>query len=339
MTQRPDGAETRPISVAELLARSGTIGAPPPAARRHRRRGNNDAVKVTDLTGDIPVIGAEHGTHEFASGSEADDVDRADGLDGALLDEALDESPRGSESESHSPDESPKPSQSPEAPEPGPYPWLLSQPDRVDSQAEPKADTQAAGSTTAQSDAEGMSPDPLEDYADMPVDVMDSDVRNAEPATDDSAYVRSYLHAPDPAPTRQTAIVGDGESGSDEDYPDTGDNEIGGLEDVGETQPGYVVGDEEAEPPLSRAGTMLGGGLVVLQSVLAVGFGAGLFIAFEQLWQWNNIMALLLSVLVILGLVAGVRVVRKTEDIGSTLTAVAVGALVTLGPLVLLQSG
>ena len=37
--------------------------------------------------------------------------------------------------------------------------------------------------------------------------------------------------------------------------------------------------------------------------------------------------------------VVGVRVVRKTEDIGSTLIAVAVGALVTLGPLALLQSG
>jgi hypothetical protein len=34
-----------------------------------------------------------------------------------------------------------------------------------------------------------------------------------------------------------------------------------------------------------------------------------------------------------------VRVVRKTEDIASTLIAVAVGALVTLGPLALLQSG
>jgi len=50
--------------------------------------------------------------------------------------------------------------------------------------------------------------------------------------------------------------------------------------------------------------------------------------------------ALVLSVLVILGLVAGVRVVRKTEDIASTLIAVAVGALITLGPLALsMQTG
>jgi Kef-type K+ transport system membrane component KefB len=79
--------------------------------------------------------------------------------------------------------------------------------------------------------------------------------------------------------------------------------------------------------------------LIVLQSMLAVAFGAGLFIGFDQLWKWNNIVALVLSVLVILGLVVGVRIVRKTEDITSTLIAVAVGALVTLGPLALLQSG
>jgi hypothetical protein len=78
--------------------------------------------------------------------------------------------------------------------------------------------------------------------------------------------------------------------------------------------------------------------MAILQSALAVVFGAGLFIAFDQLWRWNNIVALVLSVLVILGLVIAVRAVRKTEDIASTLIAVAVGALVTLGPLALLQS-
>lgn len=82
------------------------------------------------------------------------------------------------------------------------------------------------------------------------------------------------------------------------------------------------------------------GTVVVLQSIMAVIFGAGLFIAFDQLWRWNSIVALVLSVLVILGLVVAVRVVRKTEDIASTLIAVAVGALITWGPLVLsLQTG
>jgi hypothetical protein len=85
--------------------------------------------------------------------------------------------------------------------------------------------------------------------------------------------------------------------------------------------------------------TFVHGLWIVGQSIIAVVLGAGLFVAFDQLWKWNNIVALVLSVLVILGLVVGVRVVRKTEDIGSTMIAVAVGALVTLGPLALLQSG
>jgi hypothetical protein len=95
---------------------------------------------------------------------------------------------------------------------------------------------------------------------------------------------------------------------------------------------------EEAEPPTTMQ-RVWRAALIVGQSMVAVAFGAGLFIAFDQLWKWNNIVALVLSVLVILGLVVAVRVVRKTEDIASTLIAVAVGALVTLGPLALLQSG
>jgi len=74
---------------------------------------------------------------------------------------------------------------------------------------------------------------------------------------------------------------------------------------------------------------------VVLQSILAVAFGGGLFIVFDQLWRWNSIVALVLTVLVTLGLVAAVQAVRKTVDIVSTLIAVAVGLLVTLGPLAL----
>lgn len=73
----------------------------------------------------------------------------------------------------------------------------------------------------------------------------------------------------------------------------------------------------------------------MLQSILAVAFGAAVFIGFALLWAWNSLVALALSVLTILGLVAWVRVVRKTEDIASTLIAVAVGALITLAPMAL----
>src|SRR4051812_47802448 len=49
-------SNTRPISVAELLARNGTIGAPPVGGRRRRRRGNSDSVTVAELTGEIPIV-------------------------------------------------------------------------------------------------------------------------------------------------------------------------------------------------------------------------------------------------------------------------------------------
>src|SRR6202011_3361044 len=49
-------SSTRPISVAELLAKNGTIGAPPVGGRRQRRRGDTDSVTVAELTGEIPIV-------------------------------------------------------------------------------------------------------------------------------------------------------------------------------------------------------------------------------------------------------------------------------------------
>src|SRR5689334_14540966 len=56
-------SNTRPISVAELLAKNGTIGAPPAGGRRRRRRGDSDAVTVAELTGEIPIVSG-HDTDE-----------------------------------------------------------------------------------------------------------------------------------------------------------------------------------------------------------------------------------------------------------------------------------
>lgn len=59
MTEPSDNTATRPISVAELLAKNGSIGSPAPGGRRRRRRGNADAVTVAELTGEIPIITIE----------------------------------------------------------------------------------------------------------------------------------------------------------------------------------------------------------------------------------------------------------------------------------------
>jgi hypothetical protein len=189
-----------------------------------------------------------------------------------------------------------------------------------------------------------MSPDPVGHYGDISVEVTDSEVREAAPAREDSAYVRSYLQ-----PSEGTLFGG--QSIADELARRRGDEhaEAGAAQaraaaerDAIGRAGGIASGHSgETQAPRRSRGRMQAlwrGVVTVLQSMLAVVFGAGLFIAFDQLWRWNSIVALVLSVLVILGLVVGVRVVRKTEDIASTLIAVAVGALITLGPLALLQS-
>jgi hypothetical protein len=179
----------------------------------------------------------------------------------------------------------------------------------------------------------------VDQYADLPVDVMDSEVREAEPATGDSAYVRSYLQSDSTLFGGQTLADEVARRGRG------GGQAADSLTEEGHDEHLDVEADRADEAQAVRRArfrleALWRGTLTVLQSMLAVVFGAGLFVAFDELWRWNSIVALVLSVLVILGLVVGVRVVRKTEDIASTLIAVAVGALITLGPLALsLQSG
>ena len=280
----PDNHDTRPISVAELLARNGTIGAPPPAGgRRRRRRGNTDAVTVAELTGEIPIIGAED---DEPGAAEA--PGRTNGTVGTVTGAALAESDVSAEE-------------------------ML--PDSV--YPDPAC------------------PDPA--Y----IEAADADDEDAELAVqerhlDEFDEPPSYLHA-----VREPLFGGRFEDGlrRDEPYPrdEVRRDEVRRLPKVGPAA--RTAEDHEEHEPPNRMQQVGRGALIVLQSMLAVAFGAGLFIAFDELWKWNNIVALVLSVLVILGLVVGVRIVRKTEDIASTLIAVAVGALVTLGPLALLQSG
>lgn len=332
---------TRPISVAELLARNGTIGAPAVTRRRRRRRGDSDAVTVAELTGEIPVIrDDEHADAEPAEVAERETKTEAPADDVAVEPGTDEQSVAASR-----PETEPRwPKSPPQSPHLGPERSAYPRPVRRD--AKPPAErTRPAASSSG---AEGMSPDPLEQYADMPVDVMDSDVREAEPATEDSAYVRSYLQGSD------STLFG-GQTLADEVARRRGDEREGadaaaraaaaaGEPATDAAEEGQPVAETarsgQSTEASGRLEALWRGTLIVFQSILAVAFGAGLFIAFDQLWRWNSLVALVLSVLVILGLVAGVRVVRKTEDIASTLIAVAVGALITLGPLALsMQTG
>ena len=364
MTDSDDAnSQTRPISVAELLAKNGTIGAPPVGGRRRRRRGNSDAVTVAELTGEIPIINT--GSMPIVRPP----VERApEKVPEPVAEEpspVVEEPTHVEEPASEPPAPEVDPVAEPAAePEPAPEPALTEaeadykahlerrdvDPDPIAFTPRPRRSrvaTPATSSTPSASvtppsfaakpgGAEQMSPDPVvddEDLLDLGPDVDFNEVLDKHASDDEDAprqQVPSYLRS------NSDTLFG-GQSVADEvarGGPRPGPEDVDLAEDD----------HEPIEKPARAAEPELGGSAfvrgvwVVVQCILAVAFGAGLFIAFDQLWRWNTIVALVLSVLVILGLVVGVRVVRKTEDIGSTLIAVAVGALVTLGPLALLQS-
>ncbi|MEU7766003.1 hypothetical protein AB0B25_12850 [Nocardia sp. NPDC049190] len=90
----------------------------------------------------------------------------------------------------------------------------------------------------------------------------------------------------------------------------------------------------KAEYDANRRQWMILGG----QSTGAAVAGMLLFKGFERMWEMLPWVALALAMIVILGLVALVRILRKTDDILSTVIAVVVGIFVTLGPLAFLLS-
>ena len=314
---------TRPISVAELLAKNGTIGAPPVGGRRRRRRGDTDSVTVAELTGEIPIVtghDVEEGETTRTLPAVADesvaDAGPAPTTNGAAghVDEIEDEDVDDDYADAVADHAAHVEERDIDA-------------DLVDFFAPPPRRPKYAPDprrfrTSASLGAEQMSPDLVDDEDLTVVEPPEIEDEDAEAAVGekDNDEPPSYL--------RSTAGPLFGGQTVADDLARRGTPPR--PEDID-------LGDEEGTAP-GPMSSFLRAAWVVGQCIIAVAFGAGLFIAFDQLWKWNNIVALVLSVLVILGLVVGVRVVRKTEDIGSTLIAVAVGALVTLGPLALLQS-
>jgi hypothetical protein len=353
-----DHSSTRPISVAELLAKNGTIGAPPVGGRRRRRRGNSDSVTVAELTGEIPIV--TNPTHI----DEADDVEVAE----ARPIEADVPAPTTQAPSPHAPtngavEHAPEPLAAEadyvahlEQRDADPEPLDFAPPPR-----RPKAAPRPAFSAPA-GGAEQMSPDPLVDDEDSDddLDLLDIDdvPESHYPESHDPEFHDPEFHDPEFHGGVEATSLDIAPNGVEvpprPSYLRSGADTLFGGQSVADDlarrgrQPGpedIDLGDESdefvdvtAEATEARGSSFLRGVWVVGQCILAVAFGAGLFIAFDQLWKWNSIVALVLAVLVILGLVVGVRVVRKTEDIGSTLIAVAVGAMVTLGPLALLQA-
>ncbi|MDR3659069.1 MAG: hypothetical protein P4L86_01410 [Mycobacterium sp.] len=379
MTDSDDFAATRPISVAELLAKNGTIGAPPVGGRRRRRRGNSDAVTVAELTGEIPIIRPEALQTEPAAEAE----------------QAAPEAEPAAEPEAQAAAQAPEePAAEVAEPEPAAAATDGAEAMSVDAEVAsgdaevPPVAEVAPVHTEAESDYEAhlrqreAEADPLEFVAPtrkpafrwsfkpvrvaeemVPDPVVDDDLL-ADTDTDSDADLRA-LEGVEPVAKLDTGVIpvvadtetfeadgprGDTVPASPRETSRTGrsasyDTLFGGFaadEDtrrVDAESDADVDHDYAADAELEEGGSGLKrGAWVVGQSLLAVAFGAGMFFAFDQLWRWNQIVALMLSMLVILGLVAGIRVIRKDHDLASTLIAILVGGLVTFGPLALLYS-
>ncbi len=401
---------TRPVSVAELLAKNGTIGSPPAGGRRRRRRGNADAVTVAELTGEIPVIrtgsfpvvteqdlrdaeAAEQAkkpatepaaepaetapadpagdtqTAEEAAEAEAAAERRAEELKQAREAREAEQARRraaeakraaarqaGREAATKTAEAPAKPTPAPATPAPAEL-----TPEAAGLAELPPQRSSRPAPRRGRSPGPERSPDPRPVRRSSRGPVLGRGPARATEDVDDAASAAEDLEA---AEAMSPDLVDDAESVAiiDLELEAEADDALFGGDSVADELARRRVaaevaavaeaaeddGDDDGEPePVAlRSAPATGGGghrlmygaAIALQSVVAVAFGAGLFLAFDRLWQWNSIIALVLSVLVILGLVIGVRVVRKTEDIASTLIAVAVGALVTLGPLAMLQS-
>lgn len=337
---------TRPISVAELLAKNGTIGAPPVGGRRRRRRGNSDSVTVAELTGEIPIVTDEEPAPETRSEPETRREPDPALVDTAIVAAVDAEPPARSGRNGAATRTEVEPEPEPEIdPVEADYDAHLqardADPEPVEFRPRPRRQQYSGPRdyTPTGSGAERMSPDPLDDLDDDDASTSKGSAKLVESTDDDvdtdddrESYLGSSIGPLFGGQTVADDLARKGRPGVDDDVDDDASTVAAAAVDDRDDLDELDEDDDTEGSPLVR------GAWIVGQCIIAVAFGAGLFIAFDQLWKWNTIVALILGVLVILGLAGGVRVVRKTEDIGSTLTAVAVGALVTFGPLALLQA-
>jgi hypothetical protein len=76
--------------------------------------------------------------------------------------------------------------------------------------------------------------------------------------------------------------------------------------------------------------------LMVAQVAVGAIAGAAVWLAFSWLWGFQSVVAIVVAVLVIIGLVFGVRRWRRADDVQTTVLAVVAGLVVTVSPAALL---
>ena len=350
--------DTGQISVAELLARNGQKTNLSSGGRR--RRGVTGGISVAELTGEIPVVRDEPGNRSaLVVETPAPDAPAPDAPEPETPDVAAAE-PRSSDDASAAVSSRPQPAR-PQGPRPTPF-----QPAGRSEKQQPEPEL-LSGSTTVAGDLLNRSHDDTErglrpaapqtperlPYGSTPAEQGRNrtsagfqpprQVEVAEPNTD-VAPRAAVVDVDDLAKTAVSPRIK-----RDAEAVSTGESANAGAaaEKVDLVKPGTdaetdsAAGDPTAATRTGRRTSAVkskGGAVrqwlvLIGQAVVSIVVGALLFKGFEQLWDVLPWVALVLSVLVIVGLVAVVRILRRTDDLISIVIAIAVGVFVTLGPL------
>ncbi|MGV9858965.1 DoxX family protein [Gordonia sp. NPDC003425] len=196
--------------------------------------------------------------------------------------------------------------------------------------------------------ADSEAPVPATDTADVDEDVEGTESSSAAPVVDDVAGERvptADTSAADTA-TADTSVTETAAAGktdtADTHAPDTdtADTDTADTDTADTDTADTDTPDTDTAPAKKgRFDSPLAAWLLVIgESIVGLAVGVGLFWGFTELWKWNVYFALVLAVLVIFGVVTLTHAVRRSRDLPTTLLALGVGLIVTIGPLVLLAT-
>lgn len=348
--------DTGQISVAELLARNGQKVNSRAGGRR--RRGVSGGISVAELTGEIPVTAAEPAQAPKTGVSEAD-VPETEAPETAAPEAAAPEieAPKVEAPEAEPVVSTPPKAQAPVAPKAqAPVP---PQPDRREPEPE-SSETEATGpGIPAPTSSSRTREEPAAERVPVKVESPTEIIRPAVLPRRARAHAEVAVSAPArPADTPEPRLL----SGPASDLRGSGDDTADGeTETIGKAVAADEPDVEQREKPASRRSATAAAenpsvtesdevpsgtgesrsaiaqwARLIGEGVVAIVAGALLFKGFEQLWDALPWVAFALALLVIVGLVAMVRILRRTDDITSQLIALAVGAFVTFGPLLFL---